>query len=136
MPEHVHLLLIPGTGAATIGAILKGIKRPFSFRIKCALQAAKSPLLDELTIRQRPSIETFRYWQEGPGYDRNLDRAATVMAAIDYIHLNPVRRGLVARTIEWLWSSARWYDGIPNDGQIHFPRLAKLPMEFLLPTPR
>jgi hypothetical protein len=28
---------------------------------------------------------------------------------IDYIHMNPVRRGLVANPEEWLWSSAAWY---------------------------
>lgn len=26
------------------------------------------------------------------------------------MHLNPVRTGLVERTIDWRWSSARWYD--------------------------
>ena len=50
-------------------------------------------------VRQRPGVETFRFWQEGPGYDRNLDRVDTVLAAIDYIHRNPERRGLVDRAI-------------------------------------
>jgi putative transposase len=27
---------------------------------------------------------------------------------IDYIHLNPVRRGLVKKATEWKWSSAAW----------------------------
>jgi putative transposase len=31
------------------------------------------------------------------------------VAAIDYIHLNPVRRGLVKRAVDWRWSSARYY---------------------------
>ena len=31
---------------------------------------------------------------------------------IDYIHTNPVRRGLVARVEDWEWSSARWYAGL------------------------
>jgi putative transposase len=33
-------------------------------------------------------------------------------AVIDYIHANPVRRGLVARVEDWEWSSARWYAGL------------------------
>jgi REP-associated tyrosine transposase len=33
-------------------------------------------------------------------------------AMIDYIHANPVRRGLVARAEDWEWSSARWYEGL------------------------
>ena len=28
---------------------------------------------------------------------------------IDYIHANPVRRGLAAKAEDWEWSSARWY---------------------------
>jgi putative transposase len=28
---------------------------------------------------------------------------------LDYMHLNPVRAGLVVRAMDWPWSSARWY---------------------------
>jgi len=31
---------------------------------------------------------------------------------IDYIHLNPVRRGLIKEPEDWEWSSARWYAGV------------------------
>jgi hypothetical protein len=37
----------------------------------------------------RPGKMVFRFWQEGPAYDRNLQTQAAVLAAIDYIHLNP-----------------------------------------------
>lgn len=33
---------------------------------------------------------------------------------IVYLHQNPVRRGLVSRAEEWLWSSARWYAGMSD----------------------
>jgi len=33
---------------------------------------------------------------------------------IDYIHLNPVRRGLVPRARDWRWSSALWFEGITD----------------------
>jgi putative transposase len=29
----------------------------------------------------------------------------------EYMHQNPVRRGLVAHAEEWKWSSAGWYAG-------------------------
>ena len=82
MPEHVHLLVVPGSTATTIDRLLSAIKRPFSFRIKRLLVELKSPLLDKLTIRQRPGVETFRFWQEGPGYDRNLDQVNSVLASL------------------------------------------------------
>jgi len=33
---------------------------------------------------------------------------------IDYIHQNPVRRGLVRQATDWPWSSARFYAGFPD----------------------
>jgi putative transposase len=136
MPEHVHLLVYPGQDASDIDELLRAIKRAFSYRIKRLLQQGKSPMLGSLTIRQRSGVETYRYWQEGPGYDRNLDNPDTVLAAIDYIHRNPVRRGLVEKSIEWQWSSARWYEGVPYASEIRVPRFEKLPAEFLVQTTR
>jgi putative transposase len=136
MPEHVHLLIFPGHDASGIDHLLKAIKRPFSFRIKRLLEVEKSRLLSTLTVQQRPGVRTFRYWQEGPGYDRNLDRVETVLAAIDYIHLNPVRRGLVERAVDWQWSSARWYEGLTYDANVRVPKLDKLPAEFLYSVAR
>jgi hypothetical protein len=31
------------------------------------------------------------------------------LGSIDYIHNNPVTRGLVEQATDWRWSSARWY---------------------------
>jgi putative transposase len=28
---------------------------------------------------------------------------------IDYLHLNPLRKGIVTSAADWRWSSARWY---------------------------
>jgi putative transposase len=131
MPEHVHLLVFPGDQSSTIDLLLRAIKRPYSYRIKRLLEQPESPLLSRLTIRQRPGVSTFRYWQEGPGYDRNLDNTNSVLAAIDYIHLNPVRRDLVDRAIDWQWSSARWYDGLPYKPDVGLPTLTKMSAEFL-----
>jgi len=108
MPEHVHLLGCPSRLVHHIDAFLSAIKRPHSSRIKKILQAHPSPLLKRLTVRERPGKTAFRYWQEGPGYDRNLSTESAVLAAIDYILTNPVRRGLVQSPIDWKWSSARW----------------------------
>jgi putative transposase len=109
MPEHVHLIVYPVADAPTISLLLTGIKRPFAVRMKRILLDTGSPLVNKLTVRQRPGVITFRYWQEGPGYDRNLTECKTVLDAIDYVHMNPVRRGLVKRIEDWRWSSARKY---------------------------
>jgi putative transposase len=130
MPEHVHLLVFPLHESARVDRLLFAIKRPFSFRIKQYLIEAQSPLLKKLTVHQRPRVSTFRYWQEGPGYDRNLMSMFAVQSAIDYIHLNPVRRGLCQRAVDWQWSSARWYLTDAQECDARLPRLTRLPSEF------
>ena len=129
MPEHLHLLVYPA-GGSEVSDLLKAIKRPVSYRIKQILQEHQSPLLNRLTIQERPGKMTFRFWQEGPGYDRNMNTEKAIVAAIDYIHRNPVRRGLVERASQWKWSSARWYesDGLEVDADL--PRIHGLPADF------
>jgi putative transposase len=108
MPEHVHLLVVPSSPPA-IERYLALIKQPFSKSIKELLLGTKSALVDRLTVQERPGKTCFRFWQEGPGYDRNLNTLAAIEAAIGYINRNPVRRGLVTRAVDWKWSSASWY---------------------------
>jgi REP-associated tyrosine transposase len=130
MPEHVHLLVLPLDEKPAFDAYLASVKRPVSADVKRDLQHTASPLLKRLTVRERPGKDAFRFWQEGPGYDRNLQQPKTVRNSIDYIHMNPVRRQLVTQTRLWKWSSARFYesDGLKRDPEL--PRITPLPGEF------
>ncbi len=62
-------------------------------------------------VRPVARVTPGRFWQPGGGYDRNITSTKVLRAVIDYIHANPVRRGLVSAAEEWEWSSARWYAG-------------------------
>ena len=94
MPEHVHLLVLPQDKSARISRLLARAKQPTSKAIQAMLSQHNSPLIEKLTVEERPGKHCFRFWQEGAGYDRNLFSATAIQASIDYIHLNPVRRGL------------------------------------------
>ena len=109
MPEHVHLIVYPVVPSATVARLLFAIKRPVSTRIKQHLLENDAQLVQKLTIRERPGKRTFRFWQEGAGYDRNIVSIKTLRAAIDYVHNNPVRRGLCDSPGDWKWSSWRYY---------------------------
>ncbi|MAT68011.1 MAG: hypothetical protein CMJ58_00645 [Planctomycetaceae bacterium] len=130
MPEHVHLLTLPTGEEPAFDRFLAMIKRPVSAAVKSVLLQSDSPLLAKLTVRERPGKTAFRFWQEGPGYDRNLRSEEAILASIDYIHANPVRRRLCRQPIDWFWSSAAWYaaDGEVQDPQL--PPLSRLPSEF------
>ncbi|HEX2280572.1 MAG TPA: hypothetical protein VHG52_02295, partial [Thermomicrobiales bacterium] len=100
------------------------------YHIKQQLTARNSRLLERLTVRERPGVTTFRFWQEGPGYDRNLSTEQAVLVAIEYIHLNPVRRGLCQRAIDWRWSSARQYVSPETAADSDLPTIHGLPHGF------
>lgn len=108
MPEHVHLLIYPLRQQYSIAEILRSIKQPVA---QVALPAIRreTPVLARQLMVIEGKRETYRFWQAGGGYDRNLYSPAVIHAAIEYIHANPVRRGLCSEPLEWEWSSSRWY---------------------------
>lgn len=113
MPEHVHLLIGPVNAECSISLFLARVKQPFSQQVHDQLRESGGRLLDRLVVRERPGKTCFRFWQEGPGFDRNLFSPEAITASLDYIHLNPVKRGLCRKAIDWPWSSARFYLGEP-----------------------
>ena len=132
MPEHVHLLVYPTSIPVAINHLLSAIKQPYSVKIKNLLLAEGSDLVDRLTIQERPGKSAFRYWQEGAGYDRNLSSPRAVLAAIDYIHRNPLRRGLAEEATHWKWTCARWYASERQLIDLELPTIHGLPPEFFV----
>ncbi|MGI8924039.1 MAG: transposase [Fimbriimonadales bacterium] len=112
MPEHVHLLLHPRKEDYDIGAIRKAIKQSVSQRAIGYLAKNKPDALKKLKVIRKDGTVTYRFWQNGGGYDRNLFSPKALRASIDYIHNNPVRRGLVDSALAWKWSSLGSYSGM------------------------
>ena len=129
MPEHIHALAYPRLPKPDFGRYLARIKQPSSREIKEILISQGSRLLQQLTVRERPGKTCFRFWQEGAGYDRNFFTKQAILAAIDYLHLNPVRRGLCEKAIDGKWSSARYYLLEPPRQQfVGLPHVHGLPL--------
>ena len=106
MPNHVHLLIHPNATEYKMAVLLKAIKQPFS---QALIYEWKS-VGDSRLLETKYAANEHRFWQPGGGYDRNLTSAEAIWSAIEYIHENPVRRGLVETATDWLWSSARFYE--------------------------
>lgn len=111
MPEHVHLLVWPRRAIYSIGKMLASIKLPVARRAVRHVRCTAPHALWMLEDVQPNGEKCHRFWQRGGGYDRNIYDEAAVFAEIDYIHQNPVRRGLVERAEDWPWSSAAFYAG-------------------------
>ncbi len=111
MPEHFHLLVLPRE-SLTISHLLSALKRPFATQVLRRWRELDAPILTRLLDRSGQ----LRFWQQGGGYDRNIVSTDELEEKINYIHNNPVRRGLVSKTTDWKWSSARWYEGDHTSG--------------------
>ncbi len=101
----------------SMASIRKAIKEPVG-RKGVAHLVEHSPAWLARITRQRGERTERLFWQAGKGYDRNIWEPKVLMTMIDYVHANPVRRGLVSRPSEWRWSSAGWFDGTPSCGLI------------------
>ena len=104
MPEHVHLLVYPGENPEQMSAFLKELKEPTARKAIALVKESSPRWLEQLRVREGQRLR-HRFWQPGGGYDRNITTAGALRAAIEYIHANPVRRGLVAQAEDWEWSS-------------------------------
>jgi putative transposase len=111
MPEHVHLLVLPRQADLEVGRMVGQIKEVVARKAIGYLREHAPGWLPRITVREGKRVR-HRFWQPGGGYDRNAVELYSVYQMIEYIHANPVRRGLVADAEDWPWSSARWYAGI------------------------
>ena len=100
MPEHVHLLL----------------SEPESKNLALALQMLKQMVSRNLRPVGGPSyreakggdVQPQPFWQ-ARYYDFNVWSERKRVEKLRYIHRNPVKRGLVERPEDWLWSSFHHY---------------------------
>ncbi len=111
MPEHVHLLIYPHGPKPEVGRIVGQIKEAVARRAIAYVEEHAPQWLARITVHEGGRTRR-RFWQPGGGYDRNVVEPSTAHEMVEYIHANPVRRGLVARAEDWEWSSARWYAGV------------------------
>jgi putative transposase len=101
IPEHVHALVwFPVVDQ--LSPFMQSWKRRSSLLIRAWYR--------EHVPAMKPAVEASdRFWQP-KYYAFEIYEPAKLEEKLTYMHLNPVRRGLVARTIDWPWSSARWYE--------------------------
>jgi putative transposase len=111
MPEHFHLI-IKVNDKYTVSQIMANLKRITSRQVTAYLRAAGNQSTIAL-LRDATSYEPARdskLWK--PRFDSLvLTNEETLSQKIEYIHQNPVKRGLVRNAIDWPCSSARNYAG-------------------------
>jgi putative transposase len=89
MPDHWHAIVLPEEGSS-ISDFLMRVKIAAYQRIRKARSS-------------RDGIWQSRFYDHILRIRREFDQT------LEYIHQNPVRRGLVETAMEWPWSGAAWY---------------------------
>lgn len=113
MPEHFHLLIKPEP-ADTTSTIMKRLKEDTATRILRTLREQQQyPWCRKMLGRLRlPSTvhdaSHYRLWQRR-FYPFNVYSRKKQLEKLDYMHNNPVKRGLVKEAGDWAWPSWRVY---------------------------
>ncbi|HYN79460.1 MAG TPA: transposase [Lamprocystis sp. (in: g-proteobacteria)] len=111
LENHLHLVArSPGLG--------KDVQRFKSFTAKRigVLEAAKATrLLGMLRLfkAEYKVQSTYQVWEEG-SHPQRIEDEVVMRQKLDYLHVNPVKRGYVDQPEHWRWSSARNYLGEPG----------------------
>jgi len=93
MPEHVHLL-ISEPPERTPSTVLQLLKEDVSRSLDRGTSHDGRPLP--------------KFW-EPRFYDFNVWSLRKKIEKLNYMHMNPVKRGLVAHPRDWAWSSFSYY---------------------------
>jgi putative transposase len=113
MPEHFHLLIWP-TQRASPSQIIQSLKeRTAIFILRNLRENHQFPwcrrMLERLTLPPTVHLHRpYRVWQRRL-YDLNVWSEKKRLQKLDYMHGNPVKRGLVSSPDQWAWSSFRFY---------------------------
>jgi len=72
-------------------------------------------LLKQLAFRKAAHKidRDYQIWQEG-SKPKQISSDEMMVQKVEYIHLNPVKRGYVDDPVHWRYSSARNYEGMPG----------------------
>jgi putative transposase len=104
MPEHVHVLISePDRGL--LADALKSLKQGVSRRLIATVESDGAPFKPGVGLS---GDFPHHFWQKRY-YDFNVRNYHQFVEKIDYIHQNPVKRGLCERAEEWKWSSFPQY---------------------------
>jgi putative transposase len=101
MPDHVHALVwFPEIGQ--LSRFIHELKRQSSLRIRTWYREKAANYFSEFG-------EGDKFWQP-KYYSFSIYERVKLEEKLNYMHLNPVRAGLVESAVDWPWSSARWYE--------------------------
>ncbi|AMK78677.1 MULTISPECIES: REP-associated tyrosine transposase [Methylomonas] len=110
LENHLHLI----AASPDLSRDMQRFKAYTAKQIIAYLQQSGSEqVLELLALLKRPhkTESEYQVWEEG-SHPQLIESEAAMRQKLDYIHLNPVKRGYVDLPEHWRYSSARNYAGL------------------------
>jgi putative transposase len=105
MDNHVHMIMEVGE----------------NHNISKVMQA----LLLSFSAKYRRKYDYVGHVWQGRFQSKPIMKEEYVLECLNYIHLNPVRAGMVLSACDYIYSSARFYQGLKNKGVYEYIELTK-----------
>jgi putative transposase len=105
MPEHIHLLISePRKG--TPSTVLQMLKQRVSKKLR---KKSRTNFVGQLRLAFPEPVEHIRSFWQARFYDFNVYTSRKKREKLEYMHRNPLTRGLVNHPKDWPWSSWSFY---------------------------
>lgn len=110
MPDHLHLLFVPQQNRVEVSNMMSDFKRVTTRLLSTQMEKDKKTKWLQTFKMDMPSKKNGEYqiWQKRSD-DLTIYSLTMAKAKMNYIHNNPVRKGLVKKAEDYLYSSARNY---------------------------
>ncbi len=109
MPNHIHFIAGHQTN---IIPVIRDFKHFTANQIiKLVKHFNRTYLLDYFAKAGKIVGQKFQVW-EHKNYPEHIFSESFFLEKFNYIHKNPIKRGLVEKPEDWIYSSARYYAGV------------------------
>ncbi len=117
MDNHIHMI---ASHPHNLSKVIKNFK---SFTAKKLIERLYKDNRDwilQLMSEHKPDYKqesSFQFWEEG-NHPKQIQELKMLNQKIEYIHYNPVKRGLVVNEKDWIYSSASNFLGLDSVFQV------------------
>lgn len=112
MSNHIHMVVQSNDGKLSdlIRDFKKHTAKTILEKIQTTPESRKEWMLERfrLTTKSHSRNKNFQFWQYG-NHPEEIYTNAFMWSKLDYIHLNPVRAGIVEKASHYMYSSASNY---------------------------
>lgn len=109
MTNHIHVIWKAKDGYS-LSKIVQSFKRQTTKEIKKLILSDSRKYIAGLIKTSKYKRSSFQVWQEN-NYPEVIETGRFLKTKLDYIHNNPVKKGLVSKPEFWTYSSASNYSG-------------------------